>query len=453
MVDSHAKTYLTMLCLRNFRLFREIEIVFNERLTVLVAPNGGGKTAVLDGITLALKYFVANMENWKEPQNSSGFDYWDARRVLSPDGSNDPLERPSYSAVACITGEDCIWMREMASLKRKSRTTWVNASCIKQKADELRGQLVDYKEGKSPHSPTLPILCCYGAGRLYGTQKLTDKKTRPDTSRISGYLDCFSPTSNYKTFANWFNRYWLEALSEDKLNKTPTHNAKGKIEAVRGVVDQLLKPTGWHSLEWDAVEEELTIAHSEHGRLPVSIQSDGVRNIIGLAGDIAHRMMRLNPHLGAEAVELTPGIVMIDEVDMHLYPSWQQLIIDALCGAFPSVQFIITTHSPQVISTIPDKHIRIIQDGKIFSAPSGTEGAESQRILEDVFSVERRPDTEHARKLDRYLKLVDQKKWDSLEAMQLRKELDIWSQGQEPSLFDADLQIENMKWEMEDENL
>ncbi|MGB8922932.1 MAG: AAA family ATPase [Pseudomonas sp.] len=94
--------------------------------------------------------------------------------------------------------------------------------------------------------------------------------------------------------------------------------------------------------------------------LKVSQLSDGIRNIVALAADIAYRCIKLNPHLGITAPHQCTGVVLIDEVDMHLHPAWQQTVIPDLLGAFPNIQFIVTTHSPQVITSVQAKCIRVL---------------------------------------------------------------------------------------------
>ena len=99
--------------------------------------------------------------------------------------------------------------------------------------------------------------------------------------------------------------------------------------------------------------------------------------------------------------------MLIDEVDMHLHPAWQQTILSDLRKAFPRVQFIVTTHSPQVISSIPSKNIRILDEGVVYDAPYGTEGAESSRILKRIFDVNLRPpQNEYTIALQEYRDLV-----------------------------------------------
>lgn len=137
------------------------------------------------------------------------------------------------------------------------------------------------------------------------------------------------------------------------------HEPRRTLTAVGQAVDIALTPSGWHGLEWDFAEDTIVAHHDEFGRLPVDTLSDGIRNMIGLVADIAHRSARLNPHLGESAAIGTPGIVLIDEVDMHLHPQWQQVVLQSLEKAFPLIQFIVTTHSPQVLTTVRKENIRI----------------------------------------------------------------------------------------------
>ncbi|MBF0477401.1 MAG: AAA family ATPase, partial [Deltaproteobacteria bacterium] len=144
-----------------------------------------------------------------------------------------------------------------------------------------------------------------------------------------------------------------------------------------------------------------------------------------------------------------PAIVLIDEVDLHLHPRWQQRVLNDLRRTFPQTQFIVTTHSPQVITTVPEKSIRIIDKGAIFASPPGSEGAEASRMLKRVFGVEQRPPNNSVTQdLSEYLDLVHADKWDSERAQELRERLDQQFQGEEPALQEADLYIENRKWEL-----
>ena len=141
----------------------------------------------------------------------------------------------------------------------------------------------------------------------------------------------------------------------------------------------------------------------------------------------------------------TPGVVLIDEIDMHLHPIWQQTIMGDLRSAFPKVQFIITTHSPQVLSSVRSETVRVLRWGKHFEGVGRVEfslGAESYQLLKSIQNVDPRPSTlPIVRKLYQYLGLVSQDKWDTDEAKALRKELDEWAKGNEPALLRADMDI------------
>jgi predicted ATP-binding protein involved in virulence len=183
-------------------------------------------------------------------------------------------------------------------------------------------------------------------------------------------------------------------------------------------------------------------------RMHLDQLSDGYQVMLGVVMDFALRLAVANPPQNEQDDPLqSKAILMIDEVDLHLHPLWQQRVIPDLRRTFPNTQLILTTHSPQVATTVPAKSLRILKDGVLHEAPAGTEGAEAERLLEDVFLVNPRPDLPMSRKLNRYLHLVDAKEWDSDEAIELRSELDAWSQGEEPMLVDADLRIDNFKWE------
>jgi predicted ATP-binding protein involved in virulence len=134
---------------------------------------------------------------------------------------------------------------------------------------------------------------------------------------------------------------------------------------------------------------------------------------------------------------------------MHLHPAWQQVVLPGLTGVFPRIQFVVTTHSPQVLTSVPSECIRVLGDGQVFAAPAGTEGAEASRVLKRVFGVDvRPPESPATQELLEYLNLVDQDQGEAPRAIELRRVLDERYRGEEPALVRADLQIENRKWEL-----
>lgn len=309
-----------------------------------------------------------------------------------------------------LRGEKMTWQRCKKSLK--GRTT------IKESAP-----LVNLAKGfqdavRAGEGVTLPLLAYYGTGRLWKEKRLTEKKqAKGTTSRLSGYMDCLNPESSYRAFADWLRMetmvdYEQHLAAIERGESVETSGQNRLFRAIQGAVNKVMAPSGWKNIRFSPSFQEVVAEHSGYGILPVSTLSDGIRNMIGLVADIAYRAVRLNPHLGNDAVRKTPGIVLIDEVDMHLHPEWQQVVLMNLKHdhAFPLIQFIVTTHSPQILSTVRKEHIRILEAGEAIAPMplARTFGESSNDVLETVMHTPFKPDLEHVRDLDRYLTLIDQ---------------------------------------------
>ena len=391
--------------LRNYRRFAHLSIDFTEGLTVLVANNGGGKTAVLDAVAIALRVFVDELRS----TTSHGFERTDVRLATAPTGAMVPSLPTSLSVLATIDGIRTGLHRELASME--GRTTYANANDLAKRARTLRNQLVDYANRKYPKAPLFPVIAYYGTGRLWSTHKITAGKKKAAKNlavQTEAYLDCLSPSSSYGHFVVWFESIVREAQNETQTGVLSPHRPALLLEGIRRATDAVLRPSGWRTLDWDFLTQEVVAQHKTQGRLPVSLLSDGIRNLVALVADLAHRAVRLNPHLGERACLETPGIVLVDEVDMHLHPGWQQTVVAQLREAFPSVQFILTTHSPFVTSTVHRDCIRILSDDGTVSVPSEqTQGAESPFVLGIVFGVDSSPPVEIAETLSEYRTLIE----------------------------------------------
>ena len=242
-----------------------------------------------------------------------------------------------------------------------------------------------------------------------------------------------NPESSYRTFADWLRMENLIAYEQYIQAMERGESAEGAsrrtlLHAIQKSVNTVMKPSGWKNIRFSPSAQEVVAEHYDFGILPVSILSDGIRNMIGLLADIAYRAVRLNPHLREDAVQKTQGIVLIDEVDMHLHPGWQHLVLRDLkhTDAFPNIQFIVTTHSPQVASTVKKEHIRILEEGNdaAYTPLARSFGESSNDVLETVMHTDFRPALEHVQDLDRYLKLIDQGRYKEKETEALRKKLE-----------------------------
>jgi predicted ATP-binding protein involved in virulence len=452
---------LTELTLKNYRCFESISIPLHAQLTVIVAENGQGKSTLLDAIRVGLWPFIGSFDlarasTFNDPQNSITID--DARLIKAPDGG---MGRKLPAEISLTgdwgLGENRTWTRFRASESDKTKTKENSSTAdLRQWARQLQ---TDIRDEHRASAITLPVFGYYGTGRLWAQKNLTTvKKSQKDDSdltnfyiRTFGYLNCMDPASSFKHFREWFIWAWeVRRDMQDQASATAADKqwAEDQILAVQGVIDTFLHATtGWHGLRFSRkAQKSLVLDHDEHGEMRVEFLSDGVRSMLALAGDLAHRCMKLNRHLGARAALETHGVVLIDEVDMHLHPRWQQLVLTQLLQAFPKIQFIVTTHSPQVLTTVKPESIRGLKniDGKIEVRADYqfSEGAEAQLVLEDILGVEARPSgLAIVQDLNAWLELVHQDQWDSEAAKTLRARLNAWSRGNETILMQTDMDI------------
>jgi predicted ATP-binding protein involved in virulence len=206
------------------------------------------------------------------------------------------------------------------------------------------------------------------------------------------------------------------------------------LKAVQQAVNSVLAHTKWQNLYYVENLQDAVLEHPQLGTQPLSRLSDGLRTTIGLVADLALRAVQLNPHLGENAARETEGIVMIDEVDMHLHPQWQQMILPDLMRTFPKVQFIVTTHSPQVLSTVKRENIRLL------SLAQGTEplamsyGEPSGNVLQSVMLVDPQPPVPEKRDLQTLTALVDQGHYEDGATRDLQSRLTVALGEQHPQL-------------------
>ncbi len=439
--------YVSKIRMQNFRCYTDFTMQFSPKVTVIVAENGRGKTAILDGLAITMAPYLAAFPGIK----ARNFQPNDVRMVVDVPQTQDELQikRMKYllpvvleTEVKADDGKAYSWKRELKSVKGK--TSSVSAKFV----SDYGKRIADELNQPGDQDIILPVLGYYGTSRMWNDSSLLKRK-KVDLSRSSGYVECLEPSGSYNTFAQWF-RYATESaleydhiIAEKKLNKKNPY--REILNAINKAIVTCIQSMGWTDLKYSFAAQNLLICHPEKGELPLEAMSDGARSVISMAADIAYRMARLNPDMGEDVTLKTSGVILIDEVDMHLHPSWQQTVVNDLVKAFPKVQFIVTTHSPQVLTSVPAECIRILHwdnDLVDIEEPTFSLGAESSQLLRDIQHVESRPGSlPIVQALQRYLQLVNEDKWDSEEALALRETLDRWSQGREPALVRADMDI------------
>jgi len=429
--------------LRNFRCFAECTIALHPQLTVLVAENGRGKTAVLDAIGIALGLFVDTIAGTRQLH---GFDRTDVRLVQGENGAMGPALPTEFVADGYVAGQAIHWSRALKGYSRRARTTTKKAESLRQAAQQFRESIEGDAADWANNPPILPLIAFYGTGRLWNEHRLTEGKRTyvmaPNGWR-SGYTDCLSSSSSFKGVVAWYENKMNE--TRDPRFSTELSTNLRLLGAVKEATQVVLEPTGWCELDWDFEQKSLVVGHPEYGRLPLSALSDGVRNMIALIADIAQRCASLNPHLSDAAARRTSGVLLIDEVDMHLHPRWQQQVVDLLRKAFPALQMIVSTHSPHVLSTVDKESIRVIRlhDGRgLLETPTlQTRGVESADVLANIMGVDPIPHVEEAQWLSDYRALIQQHLFETADAKGLRTRLEEHFGNEHPVIFECDRMI------------
>jgi predicted ATP-binding protein involved in virulence len=326
------------LTLENFHGFDKRHITFSDQFTVLIGDNGTGKTGILDGVAIALGSLLSGFNG----VNSRHIRKDEVHRKIFNQGGLINVQEQYPVRITCtgkLDNQQFTWSR--AKNSSKGSTTSKEAREIMDYASYLQKEV---REGKPV---ILPVISYYGTARLW-LQKNENRNYQLRKDRLGGYSFCLDPASSEKLFTRW-----MEKMTYIELQRQETPPV---LKAVRRAVSQCMNE--WRHIEFNVDAEELQVIKVDGTRLPFRLLSDGIRNMIGIVADIAHRMAQLNPALEDEVSSKTPGVVLIDEIDLHLHPRWQRRVVGDLKRTFPNVQFIVTTHSPFIIQSLEEGELR-----------------------------------------------------------------------------------------------
>lgn len=395
---------LAELSLKNFRKFDKLSIDFDDDLTVLIGGNGAGKSSVLDAAAIAIGAFLSKVDN----ATSVSIARSDARIVVSDQGGVSDFQEQypvSVEAKGLLPGnKQACWTRELRTGKGKTTTAKAHEAI---EAGARLQQLV--REGDA--SAILPLVACYRTDRLWVRSAENISASVPDRmSRTQGYTDCLHAAARESRLLGWFKKMTMWELQQGK--RSPVLSAASA--AVAGCFESALKHDGADiasaSLLYDLMRDDLVIDYKlkdgSSRKEPLRQLSDGYRSTLSLIADIAYRMAMLNPALEDDVLRKTPGIVLIDEIDLHLHPCWQAHVLADLRRAFPSVQFVVTTHAPTVISSVSRAHLRIVGEDRCYEPASETYGSDANSILEFIMGANSRPE-DVSRMFDEFYALLD----------------------------------------------
>lgn len=383
-------TILKRLTLNNFRQYESYSIEFEDKVTVLVGANGAGKSSILDAAAVALGTFFLPFPT----VNQKRAIHADDATVFTKRTGEDHVESRSIFPVEIEAQGDfdnrtITWKRTKNSAK--GNTTYKYARELVDISSELYERLAGRSE--EPEID-LPIISYYGTGRLWAQKRGKGKGIlKSPGKREDGYSSALDPRADEKSMIQWIKRATLIGLQKNRIPST--------LQAVQDAVSfALCSVSGandarvFYDLELDLIVVEYQKNHERPVSLPMNQLSDGYRTTLGMIADIAYRMAELNPHFGRDVLKKTSGVVLIDEIDLHLHPNWQQRIIQDLVHLFPLVQFIVTTHAPSVINSVYRNQIRIIDNECNVAQVPHTEtfGRDILSIYNHVMKASSRPE-------------------------------------------------------------
>jgi len=353
--------------IKNFKLFKEEEFTFNPNFNLLVGVNGSGKTSLLRAISVALggwaNAYIKSEKNLRPIEDKE-------IREIQIDNRFDKSKETSIEAFGNAYIIDKFGNFTYATAQWKRYRTEGSSETYQDgliKYNDSRPYILNLdtlgsdilKSIEKGHTFNLPIIAFYECDRLWLAKNELNIESAAKTkySRFDPYVDCFHTASDHHAIAEWLLKHELTSLQQGR--ETPVLQAIKKAAKIA-----LEKCT---DIRFDMEQSRVIVAFEDNIVIPFEHLSDGQRTILGLFCDIARRTAILNPHLLGDAISETEGIVLIDELDLHLHPRWQRRIIEDLRTVFPNIQFICTTHSPFLIQSLRSSEELIMLDGEPLS--------------------------------------------------------------------------------------
>ena len=419
--------------LHNYRIFENIDLEFDPHYSLIVGVNGAGKTSILEGTAIAIGTILSAFTG----DYKYGIEKTDAHLTYYKlgEGLDIHAQYPvSISAIGDVDGNTVNWERVKMTVNGKTRVD--NAT---EMTDISKLYLERVQAGDS--TLILPILAYYSTDRLRGSLRNIRESKMTLNNRTKGYADCLDGSTSVKLMREWFQKMTIQKYQrmENGYHEQP------ELQAVYTAMEDCLTLfSGYRDTKiqfnLDASDLEVYYLDQDNCRkaMLLSLLSDGFKEIISIVGDIAYRMAVLNPQLQKDILQETDGIVLIDEVDLHLHPAWQQKIMKTLTTIFPKVQFIVTTHAPAVINSVDRDHLIILRDGIPTSASSQTYGKDVNSVLKEIMGAEERP-YEVSELFDQFYELLNKKKYDS--AGEILDQLDLLRDFHDPEVANCRVKL------------
>lgn len=407
---------LHKLTLENFRGFERLDLEFGPASgmpVVLVGVNGAGKSSILDAVAMMLFCFAEGV------------------RSGSPEIGEFPAENDiRVGAASCavtltarFSGFDTgvTWM--VSTTRQGHPVTTTNEFAA------LRSVIDSVQQTIANGAPVLPLAVHYPTNRS-ALDIPARIRTPHEFDALSAYEGALQgAASDFRGFFEWFREE--EDIYNEQLALSKTKEQVAAERPALGHVRRAIEAffPGSRGLRIERRPQKMTIEHNGV-RLDVTQLSDGEKCLLAMIGDLARRMVLVAPQLSDPLQQ--QAVVLIDEIELHLHPALQRTVLPRLRQVFPSTQFIVSTHSPQVLSSVTSKSVRLLDRFACKALDRGTWRRDTNRILEAAFGDSGRP-PEVAEKLLALKVAVDEDKVAT--ARSLIRQLKELIEGEDPEVF------------------
>ena len=434
--------HIQKVIIKNFRCFEHLEVNLDPDINIFVGNNGSGTSALLDGIAAAMYPYVVQI------QQIAGKKYREASPVLQRDlpaqkKDNERGNQAEFTVSATgFPDWTIVYKKPPADNDDERIKVSVSSSSISQEGTKQLYSAMRYRIDRYGIDE-FSVLAYYKGNRHLNDIAYVKNVSHQSLNRFTSLNHALDATSSFTDMANWFFVREFQELREAK-EKGNINLELPDLKRVRNAISSIIAPNThvyFSQIVSAKLMVEWTMETGEKRELLLSQLSAGYRNMLALVMDFARRLAQANPHM--ENPLAAEAILMIDELDLHLHPTWQQKIIPDLKKVFPNTQIIATTHSPEVVTTVKQNQVKILEDYQIKECPSPTKGMKSSDIVRYVLGLsDLRPDTEESRTLTRLFEAIDKGQLE--EAKRLKKELQHW-ESFDPDMTRADMQIRRLE--------
>ena len=425
--------------MNSFRGISDLTLEFQtDEPNVFIGINGAGKSSILDCLAILLSWLVVRIQLDPETRKTLTM-----LQAVSPSSQRELiLNKERYFNEQDIeNGRNETHNEIWVSLEASPELTWSltkvrkadNENPSKELGEldrvtkDIRNRWTASTEANMPLAVYYPINRAVIDIPLDIPKQYWFNQPHAYTQALDGVQIGFG------SFFQWFRT--LEDLENEERRDDPDYRNR-QLEAVRQAIYSLLD--GFSNLRVRRSPLRMTVTKQDQ-ELIINQLSDGEKCLLAMVGDLAKRLAIANP--GLPDPLQGSGVVLIDEIELHLHPKWQREIIPALTRTFPNCQFIVTTHSPQVISQVKPEGIYILErtdEGIVAMRPESSYGRDTNRILEDLMDTPERPQKIKESLLELF-RLIAKGELDS--ARQLHQKIADEIGADEPELVGASVSI------------